>query len=132
RPDAPAFKRRFDAPFIGREGELEQLGQAYARAVRDGSCHLFTVLGPAGIGKSRIVHEFVASAPDPIVLRGRCLPYGDGITYFPLIEILEQVAADEDVGRLIAEDPGGRELLNTVSAAAGLADEAIVAREDTF
>ena len=132
RADAPAFARRFDAPFIGREGELEQLAQAYARAVRDGSCHLFTVLGPAGIGKSRIVHEFVASTIDPIVLRGRCLAYGEGITYFPLVEILEQIAEDEDLRRLLGDDPRGRELLNTVSAAVGLADEAVVAREDTF
>jgi class 3 adenylate cyclase/tetratricopeptide (TPR) repeat protein len=132
RADAPAFERRFDSPFIGRDGELEQLAQAYARAVRDGSCHLFTVLGPAGIGKSRIVHEFVASTADPIVLRGRCLAYGEGITYFPLVEILEQIAADDDLGRLVGDDPRGRELLNTVSAAVGLADEAVVAREDTF
>jgi class 3 adenylate cyclase/tetratricopeptide (TPR) repeat protein len=132
RADAPAFERRFDAPFVGREGELEQLAQAYARAVRDRSCHLFTVFGPAGIGKSRIVHEFVASATDPIVLRGRCLAYGEGITYFPLVEILEQIAVDVDLGRLLRDDPRGRELLNTVSAAVGLADETVVAREDTF
>jgi class 3 adenylate cyclase/tetratricopeptide (TPR) repeat protein len=132
RADAPAFERRFDAPFIGREGELEQLAQAYARAVRDRSCHLFTVFGPAGIGKSRIVHEFVASATEPIVLRGRCLAYGEGITYFPLVEVLEQIAVDVDLGRLLGDDPRGRELLNTVSAAIGLADEAVVAREDTF
>jgi len=55
RPDTPGFERRFDAPFVGRGGELEQLVQAYARAVRDSSCQLFTVLGPAGIGKSRLV-----------------------------------------------------------------------------
>src|SRR5256886_15017433 len=130
RADAPAFERRFDAPFVGRAGELEQLVQAYARAVRDRSCQLFTVLGPAGIGKSRLVLEFVDSQPEAFVLRGRCLAYGEGITYFPLIEILEQIAADEDLGRLLGDDPRGRELLNTVSAAVGLADEAIVARED--
>jgi class 3 adenylate cyclase/tetratricopeptide (TPR) repeat protein len=130
--DAPAFERRFDAPFVGREGELEQLSQAYGRAVRDRSCQLFTVLGPAGIGKSRVVYEFIASAPDSIVLRGRCLAYGDGITYFPLVEILEQIATDGDLGRVLADDPHGRKLLNDVSAAIGVADEAVVAREDTF
>ncbi|TML97614.1 MAG: tetratricopeptide repeat protein [Actinobacteria bacterium] len=132
RADAPAFERRFDAPFVGREGELEQLTQAYGRAVRDRSCQLFTVLGPAGIGKSRAVYEFIASTPDPIVLRGRCLAYGDGITYFPLVEILEQIAADRELGRLLADDPQGPKLLNEVSAAIGVADEAVVAREDTF
>ncbi|MDX6401808.1 MAG: hypothetical protein QOF27_2414 [Gaiellaceae bacterium] len=132
RADAPAFERRFDAPFVGRGGELEQLLQAYARAVRDSSCQLFTVLGPAGIGKSRLVYEFVDSQRDAIVLRGRCLAYGEGITYFPLVEILEQIAADEELGRLLAGDPEARGLLNTVLAAIGVADEEVVTREDTF
>jgi class 3 adenylate cyclase/tetratricopeptide (TPR) repeat protein len=132
RADAPAFERRFDAPFIGRDGELEQLVQAYARAVRDRSCHLFTVLGPAGIGKSRLIYEFLDSHAEAIVLRGRCLAYGDGITYFPLVEILEQIAADADLRGALASDQQAREMLNTVTAAIGLTEEEVVAREDTF
>jgi class 3 adenylate cyclase/tetratricopeptide (TPR) repeat protein len=132
RPDAPGFERRFDAPFVGRRGELEQLVQAYGRAVRDSSCQLFTVLGPAGMGKSRLVLEFVESQPGAIVLRGRCLAYGDGITYFPLVEILEQIATDAELGRVIAADSEAPGLLNTVSTAIGLADEEVVSREDTF
>ncbi len=132
RADAPAFERRFDAPFVGRGGELEQLVQAYARAMRDNSCQLFTVLGPAGIGKSRLVLEFIDSQGDAIVLRGRCLAYGDGITYFPLVEILEQIASDEELGGLLAADQEARGLLNTVSAAIGFADEEVVTREGTF
>jgi class 3 adenylate cyclase/tetratricopeptide (TPR) repeat protein len=132
RPDAPAFARRFDAPFVGRGGELDQLHQAYLRAVRDNSCQLFTVLGPAGIGKSRLVYEFVASQPDAAVLCGRCLAYGEGITYFPLVEILEQIALDERLAGLLLGDDDARKLLNAVSSAVGLADEAIVSREDTF
>src|SRR5439155_23920295 len=132
RADAPGFERRFDAPFVGRAGELEQLVQAYARAVRDHSCQLFTVLGPAGIGKSRLVLEFVQSQPDATVLRGRCLAYGDGITYFPLVEILEQIATDAELGRMLAADPEARGQLNTVATAIGLASEEVVSREDTF
>ena len=132
RADSPGFERRFDAPFVGRGGELEQLVQAYARAVRDSSCQLFTVLGPAGIGKSRLVLEFVESQREAMVLRGRCLAYGDGITYFPLVEILEQIATDAEIGRVIAADPEAPGLLNTVSTAIGLADEEVVSREDTF
>jgi class 3 adenylate cyclase/tetratricopeptide (TPR) repeat protein len=132
RPDTPGFERRFDAPFVGRAGELEQLVQAYARTVRDSSCQLFTVLGPAGMGKSRLVLEFVESQPAAIVLRGRCLAYGEGITYFPLVEILEQIATDTELGRVIAADPEAPSLLNTVSTAIGLADEEVVSREDTF
>jgi len=132
RADSPGFERRFDAPFVGRGGELEQLVQAYARAVRDSSCQLFTVLGPAGIGKSRLVLEFVESQRKAMVLRGRCLAYGDGITYFPLVEILEQIATDAEIGRVIAADPEAPGLLNTVSTAIGLADEEVVSRDDTF
>jgi len=128
----PAFERRFDAPFVGRGGELEQLSQVYTRAARDNSCQLFTLLGPAGIGKSRLVYEFVSARPDSVVLRGRCLAYGEGITYFPLVEILEQIAADDSLAGLISADPDSRKLLNTLSVAVGLADEAIVSREDTF
>jgi class 3 adenylate cyclase/tetratricopeptide (TPR) repeat protein len=131
RADAPAFERRFDAPFVGRGGELEQLSQVFGRAVRDRSCQLFTVLGPAGIGKSRVVHEFVASAAGSIVLRGRCLAYGEGITYFPLVEVLEQIAAADELSGLLRGD-AQRELLNEVSAAIGVVDDAVLAREDTF
>ena len=132
KADAPAFERRFDAPFVGRSGELEQLVQAYERAVRDDSCQLFTVLGPAGIGKSRLMYEFVEQHADAIVLRGRCLAYGEGITYFPFVEILEQVAVDPDLGAVLADEPHARELLNTVTASIGLTEEEIITREDTF
>ena len=90
------------------------------------------MLGPAGIGKSRLVLEFVESQPGAIVLRGRCLAYGDGITYFPLVEILEQIAVDAELGEVLAADGDARGLLNTVSTAIGLADEEVVSREDTF
>jgi len=132
REDAPAFARRFDAPFVGRAPELAQLEQAYERAVRDRSCHLFTVLGPAGIGKSRLTHEFLAGRPDATVLRGRCLAYGEGITYFPLVEILEAVAADRDVVGLIERDADAPRIVNRVSAAVGLADDPALSREETF
>jgi class 3 adenylate cyclase/tetratricopeptide (TPR) repeat protein len=132
RADAPSFERRFDAPFVGREGEVDQLNQAYTRAVRDNSCQLFTVLGPAGIGKSRLAQEFIASHADAVVLRGRCLAYGEGITYFPLVEMLEQLGAEPSLSRLVTGDPESRALLNTISSTVGLADEAVVSREDTF
>src|SRR5262249_13052131 len=59
-PDAPAFARRLDTPLVGREHELAQLRQAYSRAVRERRCHLFTVLGSAGVGKSRLAGELGA------------------------------------------------------------------------
>jgi len=84
-PDAPGHARRFDTPLVGRDEELAMLRQAYDRAVARRSCHLFTVLGPAGVGKSRLARELSASlADDATVVVGRCLPYGEGITYWPL------------------------------------------------
>ncbi len=85
-------ERRFSTPMIGREQELRQVREAFAHAVRDRSCHLVTVLGSAGVGKSRLAAEFLAEA-NARTLRGRCLSYGDGITYWPVVEILKQAGS---------------------------------------
>ncbi|HEX2272868.1 MAG TPA: adenylate/guanylate cyclase domain-containing protein [Acidimicrobiales bacterium] len=92
RPDTAAgWNRRLDSALVGRRQELELLRQAHARAAETGLCHVVTVMGPAGIGKSRLVQEFVATLdPDTKVLTGRCLPYGEGITFWPVIEILRE------------------------------------------
>jgi len=88
------FARHADTPMVGRETELRRLGDAYDQALRDGSCQLFTILGPAGVGKSRLAAEFLGSL-DALVVRGRCLPYGEGITYWPVVEIVKQLPAVE-------------------------------------
>lgn len=77
-------------PFIGREDELADLRQSYRRTVRGRQVCLVTVLGVPGIGKSRLVQEFVGGLPDgeATVLAGRCSAYGRGITYKPLAEML--------------------------------------------
>ena len=84
------------APFVGREGELELLHNAYARAVRDRRAHLATVFGEPGIGKSRLVHEFVEGIERATILRGRCLPFGEGVTYWALAEMVKQSAGITD------------------------------------
>jgi len=86
--EAPAFARHLDAPLVGRDRELRRLQEAFAQAVDDRSCQLFTILGVAGIGKSRLTAEFLGSLEDATVVRGRCLPYGEGITYWPVVEVL--------------------------------------------
>jgi class 3 adenylate cyclase/tetratricopeptide (TPR) repeat protein len=84
------------APIVGRDRELALLATLYERVAGEGRSHLATIYGDAGIGKSRLVQESVAalergeSAPN--VVRGRCLPYGEGVTYWPLAEILKNVA----------------------------------------
>jgi class 3 adenylate cyclase/tetratricopeptide (TPR) repeat protein len=84
------LERLFATPMIGRETELRRLRDAFEQAVRDRSCQLFTVLGSAGVGKSRLAAEFLAGL-DARVVRGRCLSYGEGITYWPVVEILKQL-----------------------------------------
>ena len=81
-PDPSDFGRPATAPFVGREEQLELLQRSLARAVEQRRCELCTVVGPPGIGKSRLVRELLAGAAGQArVLVGRCLPYGEGITY---------------------------------------------------
>ncbi len=87
-PDAP--RRQLATPMIGRGRHQRVLAAAYQSIVDDRSCHLVTVLGVAGVGKSRLVYEFLAGV-DATVVRGRCLSYGEGITYWPVVEILKQL-----------------------------------------
>ena len=95
--DGLGVARRLDTPMVGREQELDALHNAFARAIRDRSCVVATILGTAGVGKSRLTHEFLAGLPDaPVVVRGRCLSYGDGITYWPVVEMLTAVAGVVD------------------------------------
>ena len=98
REKAPAFARRFDASLVGRDRELRRLQEAFAQAVDDRSCQLFTVLGSAGVGKSRLTAEFLGSLEEATVVRGGCLPYGEGITYWPVIEVLKQLPSARDLG----------------------------------
>jgi tetratricopeptide (TPR) repeat protein len=90
--EAAGIARRLDAALVGRHPELAQLRQAFERTVRERRCHLFTVLGAAGIGKSRLTAEFL-SGLDATVLEGRCLGYGEGITFWPVVSILKQLGA---------------------------------------
>ncbi len=84
------------SPLVGRETELELLSNTFARTVRDGRAHLFTIYGEPGVGKSRVVREFVDSVEGATILTGRCLPYGEGITYWPLAEMVKTVAGISD------------------------------------
>ena len=88
--------RRLDSPMVGRERELARLRQTFESAIADRSCQLFTILGTAGVGKSRLVEEFLGSLGEATVLRGRCLPYGEGITFFPVGEVVKEAAGLED------------------------------------
>jgi class 3 adenylate cyclase/tetratricopeptide (TPR) repeat protein len=79
-------------PFVGRAPELAALLEAWERTRTNERCELVTVIGDAGVGKSRLVSEALDRI-DARVVRGRCLPYGDGITYWPAVEVVKQLAA---------------------------------------
>jgi class 3 adenylate cyclase len=84
------------APLVGRDAELDLLQNTYDRALRDRRAHLFTIYGEPGVGKSRLAHEFSESLDGATVLSGRCLPYGEGVTYWPLAEMVKCAAGIVD------------------------------------
>jgi DNA-binding SARP family transcriptional activator len=132
---APAFARRLDAPMVGRQTELAQLRQAFDASVRDRTAYLFTVLGPAGIGKSRLAQELRSSLTDEaIVVSGKCLPYGKGITFWPLAEIVAQLVGTDTragIAELLADDPDAGRVADRIAGALGVAEPA-VGTEETF
>ncbi len=139
-PSAEGIARRRDIPIVGRQRELRLLTEAFDRAIADRACVLFTILGTPGVGKSRLVEEFLASV-ETAVLRGRCLPYGDGITYWPLVEMLTRAAGLSDVDaadeirrklrRLAGEDADGELVAERLAQLLGVAG-ATAAPEETF
>ena len=118
-PDASVPARRLDVPLVGRDDELAILRAALERAIAGCSCELFTILGTAGIGKSRLAAELTSAAGERAsVLVGHALPYGEGITYWPVIEALRQAAG------IAAEDVAAPALERFVELAGGDEEEA--------
>ncbi|PWU21481.1 MAG: hypothetical protein C5B48_11255 [Candidatus Rokuibacteriota bacterium] len=88
---------RLNSPLVGRRRSLKALRSSFEDAVVDRSCHLFTVLGTPGVGKSRLAAELVSSVRETAeIALGHCLPYGEGVTYRPLSEALG-LAHEDDV-----------------------------------
>jgi predicted ATPase/class 3 adenylate cyclase len=108
-PDAPWLQRRLDAPIVGREEELETLHDLFQQCL-PASCRLVSIVAPAGVGKSRLVREFVQRIRGRArVTRGHCLPYGEGVTYWPIAEVVRDLAGlapthdfDEARSRILA------------------------------
>jgi class 3 adenylate cyclase/tetratricopeptide (TPR) repeat protein len=121
---AAALRAHDDSPFVGRSDEVRELERVLERAITERACILATIVGPPGIGKSRLVREFTLSAAKRArVVSGRCLPYGDGITYWPLAEIVGDIAGDDlpgTVTRAIGEDAGV--VADRIAAAVGSAE----------
>ena len=112
----PARRRvaRREARLVGREDELELLVSSYRRVVREARPYLATVIGQAGVGKSRLWRELTrrldVDEPAPAVHEGRCLPYGSSVVYWPLTEVLraESQIADGDDAELAWRKLSGR------------------------
>ena len=139
-PGAAGHARRLDAPLVGREPELAALQQAFAATLAERRCRLVTLLGAAGVGKSRLLAEFGTLVADrATVLSGRSLPYGEGITYWPLAEVVRMAAAideadDRDAAmaklRLVAAETADPELVaERIGLAIGLATGSAPAEE---
>src|SRR5579859_2469148 len=130
-----------ESPLVGRALELTLMHATYARVQAEQRPHLITLLGAPGIGKSRLVREFIQREEEtaksassiqrlvmPRVLQGRCPPYGEGITYWPLIEILRSLLqAREGEGRDVLEKRLIEAVYNTLAAAKSSEDPAQVA-----
>jgi class 3 adenylate cyclase/tetratricopeptide (TPR) repeat protein len=117
--DAAAIARRLDAPLVGRRRELDALRAELARARDERACRLVTVVGEAGIGKSRLSRELVSELGDgATVLAGRCLAYGDGITYWPLVDMVRRAAPD-GVERLLEGRDDAAFIAERIEAAVG-------------
>jgi class 3 adenylate cyclase/tetratricopeptide (TPR) repeat protein len=125
-PHASPYGRRDDAPLVGRHAELALLHGAFKRALEKEECVLTTVVGPAGVGKSRLLREFLGQVGDSArVLVGRCVAYGEGVTFLPLAEALEDVLgsdAREGVRKALGDDERADQIADRVAAALGTGD----------
>jgi class 3 adenylate cyclase/tetratricopeptide (TPR) repeat protein len=126
------------APLIGREPELALLANTFDRAARDRRAHLVTIYGEPGVGKSRLAREFVGSLEGATVLVGRCLPYGEGVTYWPLAEMVKSAAGIADTDpvqeameklRACCEDEAVADLLGLASGVLTAVEEERSAQE---
>jgi DNA-binding SARP family transcriptional activator len=124
---APAIPRALDAPMFGRQGEMTRLRSAFRRVVSSGTAWRLTVLGDAGIGKSRLARELVSSiGADANTITQRCPAPGEGVAFLPVREALIEAAGLlgwRGLHRLLADDHDGQRVAPEIAAAIGLRAE---------
>ena len=132
---AAGVERRLSSPMVGRTEELEALRRAYGSATHERCAALVALLGPAGIGKSRLARALREEIGDEArVLVGRCLSYGEGSTFAPLAEIVRDVAGEEPddaLLELLADEPERDVIVEHVATAIGLSESG-AGSETTF
>ena len=132
---ASGSSRRLDAELVGRLEELAELKHAFERSATAGTCRLVTVMGDAGGGKSRLRRELLSRIGDrATALQGRCLPYGDGITFWPVASVLRDAGGigDRDpppealrkLATLLSDAPEGESVHSALAALLGLGPSA--------
>jgi class 3 adenylate cyclase/tetratricopeptide (TPR) repeat protein len=123
--DVPAFTQPIAAPFVGRQADLATLRALFDKAGSERTCELATIVGPPGIGKSRLARELISAvSQDAKVAVGRCLAYGESITYAPLVEIARQIAGDDQgLTDLLAREPDAAAISQRLAVALGTSDE---------
>jgi class 3 adenylate cyclase len=107
-------ERLHETRFVGREREVAALRETWGRLLPERRCELVTIVGEAGVGKSRLVYEVLRNI-DNRVVQGRCLPYGEGITYWPVVEVVKQLdtlPSDEQAANAIQSLLGQRDLMS--------------------
>jgi class 3 adenylate cyclase/tetratricopeptide (TPR) repeat protein len=122
-----APRARRETPLVGREEELKVLLESFEAAQAGSHSRLATVLGAAGMGKSRLIEEFVEQLGDQIsISRGRCLSHGRGVTFWPIVEIAREAAGilDDDPPELartkIYSLVGDRDVADRLASVIGL------------
>ena len=139
-PGAPGHARRLDSPMVGRRRERELVVKAFEQAVEEPGCRLVALLGAAGVGKSRLAAEALRDIGDrATVLSGSCLSYGQGITFWPVLEMVQQATGitDEDspergkekIAAALGEDESAELVANRVAELIGLAEAGSAAEE---
>jgi DNA-binding SARP family transcriptional activator len=122
--------RSAGSPFVNRARELEELRGTFAQVRDERACRAVTVIGPAGIGKSRVVEELVAEVGGTATVAvGRCLSYGEGVTYRTLAEIVGQIGGGDPRRRVEELLEGEEPIARLVLGAIGLSEGALQPEE---
>jgi class 3 adenylate cyclase len=138
----PAASETRLGPMVGRGRERELLAAAFARVADEQTCGVFTILGAAGVGKSRLAAAFTVSLADRgTSLWGRCLPYGEGATFWPVLEIVRRAASLDDddsadqakakIRRLLAGEQDADAVVEPICQLLALVEQTVTS-EETF